>query len=141
VAFCNSVVRTALGSLACLAVIGGALSGCGWQQPSTSPTTSAWNLTEGQRRVQYSYYVHDLVPCMRALRFSVNTVPDLEEFLSQIPVLAWTPWHALQNRASPQEIARIRAICPPNPIVLDPPPLSIREVAVTGRHMSRTIGG
>jgi hypothetical protein len=141
VASCNGVVRSALGGLAYLAVVGGVLTGCAWDDPPAPAATSAVNLTDGQRRVQYAYYLHELVPCMRALRFRVESIPDLEQFLSQVPAVAWTPWHALGMRASPQELARIRTICPPNPVSSYPTPLPIREVAVTGRQLSRSIGG
>jgi hypothetical protein len=130
-----------LGGLACLAVVGGAVAGCSWDEKSSPQAISSGKLTEGQRQVQYSYYVNELVPCMRALRFRVESTPDLEEFLSQVPALAWTPWNALRNRASALEIARIRTICPPNPVDSYPTPLPIREVAVTGRQLSRSIGG
>jgi len=130
-----------LGGLACLVAIGGAVSGCSWADATSQPASASNELTEGERQLQYSYYVNELVPCMRALRFRVDRIPDMEEFLSQLPLLAWTPWNALRSRASSREIAQIRTICPPNPIDSYPTPLPIREVAVTGRQLSRSIGG
>jgi hypothetical protein len=141
VTYYTGVKRITLGGLACLAVVSGVVTGCGWNDPAMPKVASVADLTEGQRQVQYSYYVHELVPCMRALRFRVDRVPELEEFLSQVPVLAWSPWNALRSSASSQELARIRTICPPNPIETYPTPLPIREVAVTGRQLSRSIGG
>lgn len=137
----RGVQRFALGGFACLALVCGAVSGCGWNNNSRAETTSSGELTEAQREMQYFYYVNELVPCMRALRFEVPPVPDMENFLRQVPALAWSPWNALRSRASDGEIARIRAICPPNPVDLYPTPLPIREVAVTGRQLSRSIGG
>jgi hypothetical protein len=141
VAYSTGVGRIALGGLACLAVVGGALAGCSGNSGSVSKPVSAGELSVGQRQVLYSYYMHELVPCMRALKFRVVATPDLEEFLSQVPALAWTPWNALRKSASTQELARIRSICPPNPVESYPTPLPIREVAVTGRQLSRSIGG
>jgi hypothetical protein len=100
--------------LAAAAVVGVSLGGCAWLYPPDT-ARSGFGQTEALRRVQYYYYVYELVPCIRALKFPVGPVPDVEEFLSQPPELAWSPWIALRSGASTDEIATIRSICPPDP--------------------------
>jgi len=97
------------------ALVGTALVACVPAQNSTTKGISR-PLTEAQRRVQYVYYLRELTPCIRALRFPVGPEPDLEDFLSQKPELAWSPWIALKSSASPREIAEVRRICPPDPV-------------------------
>lgn len=72
--------------------------------------------TEGQRQLQYAYYAFELRPCIASLNFPVDTVPDLEEFLRQGPRLAWSPWNTVESSASHIEVARIRQICPRDPL-------------------------
>ena len=98
-----------------VALFGTALVACGPADGSITRGTSQ-PLTEAQRRVQYAYYLRELIPCIRALRFPVDPEPNLEDFLSQKPELAWSPWIALNSSASPREIAEVRRICPPDPV-------------------------
>ncbi|HEV7950196.1 MAG TPA: hypothetical protein VGP24_10545 [Glaciihabitans sp.] len=67
------------------------------------------------RAAEYFYYVMEVAPCIRALKFPVSPPPDLEGFLSQSPELAWSPFSAVEIRASAQEAAIVRSICHSNP--------------------------
>lgn len=99
---------------ACLCLVLAA-AGC-TRTRADSPVGANGELTETQRRVEYFYYVYELAPCIRGLSFPVGEAPGLQEFLDQPQALAWSPWTAARWSASAAEIARARAICPPDPV-------------------------